>query len=236
MIRIEPPDDPAPLKEAAVNAGAFDWIVFSSANAVASFMSALFESGHDVRALKGPRLCAVGAGTAAKLATYGIKVDVVPSEYRAEGVVAAMTEAGGLERARILLPRADIGREVIGDQLQAAGAQVTMVVAYRTVLADNPRDEDPDVYGMLLNGRIDVVTFTSASAVRNFAKIYGAEQAADLLKNAVVAVLGPVTADAARQLGIPVTIQPPVYTVPALVDAITVHYRANLKPVTGLDH
>ena len=61
---------------------------------------------------------------------------------------------------------------------------------------------------MLLEGRIDVATFTSPSAIRNFAKIYGADQVADLLKNTVVATIGPVTADAARQLGIPVTIQP----------------------------
>ena len=101
---------------------------------------------------------------------------------------------------------------------------VTEVVAYRTILEDAQREGDPDVYGMLLDGKIDVATFTSPSAIRNFAKIHGADQVADLLKNTVVATIGPVTADAARQLGIPVTIQPKTYTVPALVEAIAAHY------------
>jgi uroporphyrinogen-III synthase len=103
---------------------------------------------------------------------------------------------------------------------------VTDVVAYRTVLDDAPREHDPDVYRLLLDGEIDVVTFTSPSAVRSFVKIYGAEPAADLLKNTVVAVIGPVTADAARHAGIPVTIQPAIYTVAALVDGIVEHYAA----------
>jgi uroporphyrinogen III methyltransferase / synthase len=76
---------------------------------------------------------------------------------------------------------------------------------------------------MLLQGRIDVVTFTSASAVRNFAKIYGTDQVVDLLKNTIVATIGPVTAEAATQLGITVTVQPATYTIPALVDAIAAH-------------
>jgi uroporphyrinogen III methyltransferase/synthase len=135
--------------------------------------------------------------------------------------VAARTTLDG---ARVLLPRADIGREVIADELRAAGALVTDVIAYRTVLEDTQREGDPDIYRMLLEGRIDVVTFTSASAVRNFAKVYGRDQAADLLKSTAVAAIGPVTADAAAQLGINVTIQPATYTVAGLVDAIAAHY------------
>jgi uroporphyrinogen III methyltransferase/synthase len=224
MIRIAPPDDDGPLQEAAAKPGEFDWIVFTSANAVDAFMTALLDGTRDVRALNGPKLCAVGTGTSDKLAEYGIKVDLVPNEFRGEAVVSAIAERAALEGARVLLPRADIGRELIATELRAAGAVVTDVVAYRTLLEDTQRDDDPDVYGQLLEGRIDVVTFTSASAVRNFAKIYGAEQAADLLKNAVVAVIGPTTAEAARQIGIPVTIRPGSYTIPALVDAIAAHY------------
>jgi uroporphyrinogen III methyltransferase/synthase len=152
---------------------------------------------------------------------------VVPGEFRAEAVVTAITAAGPVAGQRILVPRADIGREVITEQLRQAGAVVTDVVAYRTVLDDAPREHDPDVYRLLLDGRIDVVTFASPSAVRSFVKIYGAEPAADLLKNTVVAVIGPVTAEAAKQAGIPVTIQPATYTVAALVDGIVEHYAAS---------
>ena len=100
------------------------------------------------------------------------------------------------------------------------------MIAYRTILEDAQREGDPDIYGMLLDGRIDVATFTSPSAIRNFARIHGADQVADLLKHTAVATIGPVTADAARQLGVPVTIQPKTYTIPALVDAIAAHFAA----------
>jgi len=227
MIRIAPPEDPSDLLDAAGRADEFDWIVFSSANAVEAFMTALLDGNRDLRALKGPRLCAVGSGTAEKLAQYGIKVDLVPDEFRAEGVLTSLASLGPLEGSRVLLPRADIARDVVAAGLRAAGATVTDVVAYRTVLEDAQREGDPDVYGQLLEGRIDVVTFTSGSAVRNFAKVYGAEQIADLLKKTVVAVIGPTTAESARSLGIPVTVQPSPSTVPALVDAIAAHYAAS---------
>jgi uroporphyrinogen III methyltransferase/synthase len=224
MIRMAPPEDPDPLLRAASNPDAFDWIIFTSANAVDAFMTALLDGERDVRALKGPRICTSGTATADKLATYAIKADLIPREFRADAVVASLLALGSMAGVRVLLPRADIGREVIAEQLREAGADVTEVIAYRTILEDAQREGDPDIYGMLLEGRIDVATFTSPSAIRNFAKIYGADQVADLLKNTVVATIGPVTADAARQLGIPVTIQPKTYTVPALVDAIAAHY------------
>jgi uroporphyrinogen III methyltransferase/synthase len=224
MIRMAPPDDPDPLLRAAASPEEFDWIIFTSANAVDAFMTALLDGERDVRALKGPRICTSGTATADKLTSYGIKVDLIPREFRADAVVASLLALGSMAGVRVLLPRADIGREVIGEQLRDAGAVVTEVVAYRTILEDAQREGDPDIYRMLLDGRVDVATFTSPSAIRNFAKIHGADQIADLLKNTVVATIGPVTADAARQLGIPVTIQPRTYTVPALVDAIAAHY------------
>jgi uroporphyrinogen III methyltransferase / synthase len=224
MIRMAPPMDPDPLLRAAAAPEEFDWIIFTSANAVDAFMTALLDGERDVRALKGPRICTSGTATADKLAAYGIKVDLIPHEFRGDAVVSALLALGPMKDARVLLPRADIGREVIAEGLREAGAIVTEVIAYRTILEDAQREGDPDIYGMLLDGKIDVATFTSPSAIRNFAKIHGAEQVADLLKNAVVATIGPVTADAARQLGIQVTIQPKTYTIPALVDAIVAYY------------
>ena len=204
-------------------------MVFTSANAVDALMQAVVETGGDVRSLKGPMLCAVGSATAEQLARYGIKVDLVPSEYRAEALAGALAAQGSLDEVRVLLPRADIGREVVAESLRAGGALVTEVVAYRNVL-DEATDGGPDIYRMLLDRELDVVTFTSASAVRNFAKIYGTEQAVDLLSKTVVAVIGPVTAEAAARLGIPVHVQPTTYTVPALVDAIVRHVTAMKSP------
>jgi uroporphyrinogen III methyltransferase/synthase len=226
MIRIAPPEDPAALADAVMHAGEFDWIVFTSGNAVKAFMDALFASDHDVRSLKGPKLCTVGTATSEKLTAFGLKVDVVPAEFRGEAVVDALLAHGSMKGAKVLFPRGDIAREVVADDLRSAGADVTEVVAYRTLLDDVQREGEPDIYGMLLERRIDVVTFTSGSAVRNFAKIYGEEQAADVLRGTEVAVIGPVTAQAAAQLGIVVSIQPTTSTVPALVEAIASHFVA----------
>jgi uroporphyrinogen-III synthase len=101
---------------------------------------------------------------------------------------------------------------------------VTEVVAYRTVAVDADREGEPDVYRMLLERSLDVVTFTSASAVRNFVRVLGAEPAADLLRTTIVASIGPVTAEAASQSNIETTIMPASYTIPALVDAIVEHF------------
>jgi len=230
MIRIVPPEDIGPLQRAAEGVEDFDWVVFTSANSVESFMSVLLHGDRDVRALKTTKLCTVGTGTAERLIKYGIKADLIPSEFRGEAVVAALAEHATLDGLRVLVPRADIGRDVIADGLRSAGAIVTDVVAYRTVLEDAEQDGGPDVYRMLLDEAIDVVTFTSPSAVRNFASIYGKEQTVDLLSHTEVAAIGPVTSEAAAQLGLTVTIQPPVSTIAGLVDAIAAH-MSNQEPV-----
>jgi uroporphyrinogen III methyltransferase/synthase len=225
-VRIEPIAQTDALDEATATAASFDWIIFSSVNGVDHFMRRLLAGPGDVRSLKGPKLCAVGPATAERLARYGLKVDLMPAEHRAEGVAEAMREAADLEGARILLPRADIAREVIGEELRKSGANVTEVIAYRTVPEAGSRDTDPDIYKMLLEHQIDVVTFTSASAVRHFVKTIGEEQAPDLLSYTQIASIGPVTAEAAQQLGIETTIMPREYTIPALVDAIVEYVRS----------
>src|SRR5476651_524912 len=225
MIHILPPDDYGPLDEAAARAGDFDWIVFSSVNAVDAFMAQLLAGPMDVRVLGGVRLCGVGPATAEHLARHGLKVDLTPQEYRADAILRALAERGGVAGRKILLPHADIGRELIADELRKQGADVTEVVAYCTVDVEADREGEPDVYRMLLERTIDVVTFTSASAVRNFVRVLGAEPAADLLRATVVACIGPVTAEAAAQANITTTIQPANYTIPALVDAIAKYFE-----------
>lgn len=130
---------------------------------------------------------------------------------------------------KVLLPRADIGREVVADELKKHGADVTEVVAYRTVVAEPEREGEPDIYRMLLERRIDVVTFTSPSAVRNMVRVLGEEPAADLLQATVVASIGPVTAEAAQQSNITTTIMPMEYTVPALVEAIVKYFEVEAQ-------
>ena len=225
MIRIVPPEDFGPLDEACAHAGDYDWIIFSSANAVDAFVDRLLAGPADLRALKGVRLCVVGPTTGDRLARFGLKVDLTPAEYRAEGIVRAVLESGDVKGRKILLPHADIGRDVVAEELRKQGADVTEVIAYRTLVAEPEREGEPDIYRMLLERRIDVVTFTSASAVRNFVRVLGAEPAADLLRTTVVASIGPVTAEAASQFNIQSTVVPANYTIPALVDAIVDYFQ-----------
>ena len=229
-VRILPPEDLGSLQRACAEAGTYDWIVFTSANAVDYFMNCLVAVS-DVRELKGVRICTIGPSTASRIAKYGIRVDLTPAEFRTEALVDSMKAQAAVENARVLLPQSDIAREMLGDELRAAGAHVVEVVAYRTVLASGEREGDHDVYRMLLDRQIDAVTFTSASTVRNFVEILGHDQAIDLLRNTVVASIGPVTAEAAQQLDIRTAVMPERYTIPDLVQALVEHFAG--RPTAG---
>ena len=230
LIEIQAAPDPRALELAAGSASRFDWIVFTSANAVDAFMRALAALEQDARALGTARLCAVGPATAARLAQFHLRVDLVPETFHAEGAFAALDAQGPLAGRTVLLPKGDIARDVLAERLRAAGAEVTEVVAYRTVARDALRDTDPDIYRMLLDGTLDCVTFTSSSAVRTFVDLVGEDAAIDLLRHTAVATIGPVTGDTARAAGIDVAIQPERYTIPALTDAIAAHFATAPAP------
>ena len=221
-IRIVPPTDTQPLDDACASADSFAWIVFTSANAVDALMARLRVAGCGGGALAGVRICAIGPATGARLEEHGLRVDLAPAEHRGEAVSAALRAGADLRGTRVLLPRADIARPALPDALRAAGADVTVVTAYRTIAV-------PDWPGaaarrLLLGGEIDAVTFTSASAVRSAVRSLGAQQAIDLLRTTVVAAIGPVTAQAARQLGVETTVMPSTYTTQALARALGDHF------------
>lgn len=217
-IEIVPPEDPGPLDAACARIGTFDWVVLTSVNAVNRFAQHLADTAGGIRGLRGVRLCAVGAATAEALAGHGLRTDLVPEEYRSEGILRALRAQGPLTGLRVLLPRGNLARDLLPAELRRAGAEVTAVTAYRTAPADLD-GRGPDVRRMLREARVDVVTFTSGSGVRNFARAIGAE-AADLLRQVEIACIGPVTAAAASGLGVTTTIMPAESTVPALVQAI----------------
>jgi uroporphyrinogen III methyltransferase/synthase len=222
LIRIAPPADPEPLRRAAADIHTFDWVVLTSGNAADAFARVLSAVSGRSSVPASIGVCAVGPATAAQARKHGLAVDLVAGKGTAEGVVAALMDAGPMKGRRVLIPRADIAREYVASALRGGGADVTEVVAYRTIAEDRVPN---DVQEALAAGRVDVVIFTSGSAVRSFAAIFGADTPR-VLQRAAVAVIGPTTADAARRAGIPVAIQPASFSVPALVDAITAHYRA----------
>lgn len=208
-IRIEPTTEPEELRSAAASATDFDWIVFTSVNGVAAFWAALDEAGLDSRALRGPRFCAIGPATAAAIGARGIRADLVPGQYVAEAVLEALDKETVLEGARILLPRADIARETLAEELRARGAEVTEIAAYRTV-PDGAGAED--LRRRLAADEIDLITFTASSTVRHFVGLVGRA-----IGRAKVASIGPVTSATARELGLPVHYEAEEYTIPGLI-------------------
>jgi len=223
-IRIQAPDSYADLDEAIGGLDSFHWIVFTSYNAVKYFFGRLGELGLDTRALGRCQVCAVGPKTAAALEPYGVKADLVPSDYKAEGVVAAFAT---LELAGkwVLFPRGDRAREVIPDELTRMGAQVLSPVAY----ANHTPEEIPEAsLRALEEGRVDCVTFTSSSTVQNLARILGENRFLHLMQGVRVASIGPVTSKSCRELGLEVHMEPAEYTLDALAEELTEYF-----PVAG---
>ncbi len=218
-IEIVPPQSWAAVDDAIAAIESYDWIVLTSVNGVIMFLGRLSERQCDVRRLHRAKLAVVGPETAAALAARGLVVDIVPEEFRAEGVVAALRTAG-IAGSRVLLPRAAGARAVLPDELRAAGAHVDEVAVYATAL---PRTDMGEVRDLLAARAIDLVTFTSSSTVRHFVELLGADAAA-LLRNVAVGCIGPITADTARAAGLSVAVQPTSYTIPAFTEAILAYF------------
>jgi uroporphyrinogen III methyltransferase/synthase len=214
-IEIVPPASWAPLDDAIDRIASFDWVVLTSVNGVAMFFDRLRARRRDVRALHGARVAAVGSETAAALEGRGVLADVVPDEFRAEGVAAAMRTAG-VAGTRILLARAAVAREILPQLLREAGAEVEEVASYATSL---PPTDTRELRELLGARAIDLVTFTSSSTVRHFVELLG-DEAAALLRGVPVGCIGPITADTARQAGLSVRVQPSTFTVEAFTAAI----------------
>jgi uroporphyrinogen III methyltransferase/synthase len=211
-MRVEPLDA-APLARAVERLTEYQWLMFTSQNAVRLFWDALRAAGRDARALAGLRLCAVGPATADALAAHGIVPDVTPERFVAEGILEAMRGRGDVHAARVLYAAAEGARDVLPRGLRAMGAQVEVLPLYRSV-PDGEHAEE--LRAALEEGRVDAVTFASASAVRGFVDAVGAEAAA----RAPGVSIGPVTTEAARDAGLRVAAEADEATVPSLAAAV----------------
>jgi len=216
-IKIADPEDFGPLDAAVDNIGKFDWIVLTSVNAVGRFVDRLFERGGDIRDLKGIKICAIGAATAEEVRKSRVRVDLIPPKYVAESIVEELQKQGAIEGKRFLLPRADIARSLLPDEIHRLGGEAVEVDVYRTVLEE---DADAGIIQRLVDGEIDLVTFTSSSTVRNFAKILGGERLEKIKKNTHFASIGPITTQTAEELGIPIHTEAPQHDIPGLTEAI----------------
>jgi uroporphyrinogen III methyltransferase/synthase len=155
------------------------------------------------------------------LAGQGFKADLVPKEYQAEGVLEAIKKED-MKGARILIPRAEMARDLLPEELRARRADVTVAVAYRTV---RPEADGAALKERLRRHEIGVVTFTSSSSVRNYVELFADwAEASALTANAVVACIGPITAETAESYGLKVGIRAKENTIPALAEAIVSHF------------
>jgi len=221
-IEVHAPEDWGPLDRAIGALSEYHWLVFTSVNGVKHFFERLFLQGRDVRALSALRTASIGPATQARLATFGLKSDIVPKSYRAESVVEAFSHED-IKGKRILLPRAAEARPVLPAELTRMGGDVDEVAAYCTRPASNDRDQ---LLNHLTTKSADLVTFTSSSTVRNFRALLPSDRFQDLIQGLTVASIGPITTDTAESLGFPVHIQPEAFTIPDLCEAIVQYYRA----------
>lgn len=224
-IAVEPPRTPAQMERAIKGLvdGRYAWIVFTSANAVKAIWEKFAEHGLDARAFGGIKIACVGEATAAKVRSFGVEPELVPSgEQSSEGLLADFAPHDGVldPVSRVLLPRADIATEVLSAGLQERGWEVDDVTAYRTVRASPPPAEIRDA---IKSGGFDAVLFTSSSTVRNLVGIAGKPHA-----RTVVSVIGPHTADTATEFGLRVDAKPDNAGVPELVEALAA-YAVDLK-------
>ncbi len=224
-ISIEPPDSWDDLDNALTGLENFQWIVFTSINAVDYFFQRLHQNGLDSRALKGCKVACVGKVTAERLKDYGLICDLLPDKYTGEGLANALEK---VVRAghKVLLPRAQKAREVVPERLRQAGALVTVVPVYKNAAPDGRDDFLKD---KLQKRDVDMVTFTSSSTVTNFVKMLNtgnAEGLHELMRDVKVAAIGPITAATVSEYGLNVDVQPEKHTISDMVQAIVDYYSA----------
>ncbi|MQF70052.1 uroporphyrinogen-III C-methyltransferase [SAR202 cluster bacterium AD-804-J14_MRT_500m] len=213
-IEIAPPDDYTELDNAIANLGRTNWVIFTSANGVVGFFSRLTRLGLDTRAFNSCKVCAIGSASSSALSRYGIVPDLSPKVYTTDALVELISKTS-LARCNIILPTSDIAPDQLSRYLSAHGAKVKKILTYRTLIPQVSKDS---ALKELAGDRIDVVTFTSSSTVRNLVRLLDGRPT--LLKNPLVACIGPETSATAKELGIRVDLIADQHDVAGLVDVL----------------
>jgi uroporphyrinogen III methyltransferase/synthase len=219
-IEIRPPDSWEPLDSAIRRLAEFQYLLLTSANGVRSFLARLAASGRDVRALSGLTIGAIGPATAAEFERASVRVDLLPTEYVAEGLLAALSDRD-LRGQAFLIPRARVARDVVPRVLEERGARVEVVEAYQTVLPQT----SPEELARMLTPPPNAITFTSSSTAANFAQIAGEDRLAETLRGVVIASIGAVTSQTLRGLGLTVTIEAQESTMTGLAKSLGDYFR-----------
>ncbi|MCX8012558.1 MAG: uroporphyrinogen-III synthase [Desulfobacterota bacterium] len=228
-IQIVPPLDWEKVDQAIENLSAYDVIIFTSVNGVKKFFQRLQENRKDKDSInwKNLQICAIGPKTASELKKLGLTVDIIPPQYQAESVLEILAK-NGINGKHFLLPRAEEAREILTEGIKKFGGHIEVVPVYRTVKAEaNPLT----VKELFKQNLIDIITFTSSSTVKNFVSFFTEDEITQILQGVVVASIGPITAQAAFQLGIKSDIIAEKYTIPGLVKAIVKYFHPKLSEI-----
>lgn len=224
-IEITEPESYERLDEAIDHLYGYDWLIFTSANAIDYFQRRLETRGIKIEELDEIKVCAIGQASADKLRDAHVHVDLVPSQAKAEGVFSALSEfVGGdehLHGLNVLIPRAAVGRDYLPKALEEVGARVDVVTAYRTVV---PENLDRGRLSAMLAGSGDCIAFTSSSTVKNLALLFDTHDLSKVLSGITVACIGDITAATAAEYGLEVKIQPARFTTADLAHAIADYY------------
>jgi len=218
-IEIRSPRDVAPLTRAIEHLSTYQWVLFTSVNGVERFMRALNDAGFDARAFAHARLGVIGPKTAAALAGFGLKADVVADEFIGEGLARAVLARGA--PGRVLLARALVARDTLPELLRAAGAEVDVAAVYETVSADT----GSALCARFEAGEIEVALFTSSSTVTAVVAALGTK-ARELLSRVTLASIGPITSRTLVDHGFTPQVEASVFTVEGLLDALEAHFAA----------
>ncbi len=218
-IEIHPPRSYKAVDKAIKNIEIYDWIIFTSVNGVKSFFERLKALNKDLRLLHKAKIAAIGEITAQEIESMGIIVDIVPDDFKAEGLIKIFKKEN-MADSKVLIARARVARDILPENLKKTGAQVDVVAVYET--KKPPKTKTKLINKLLNEGKIDLITFTSSSTARNFFELI--QDLKQIKNKPVFASIGPITAKTVREFGYKVQIMPKSYTVLDLAEEIANYY------------
>ncbi|MBI4853931.1 MAG: uroporphyrinogen-III synthase [Acidobacteria bacterium] len=225
-IEITEPESFDKLDQAIIRLLDYDWAIFTSRNAVDAFLNRFNFLEKPIEELAKLKILAVGLATAKALERANISVTLIPENFHAEGALASLENYYEnkelLAKSKFLFPRALVGRDVLPIELEKLGAKVDLVVAYQSRIPQGAKEEISNIFA---NQKIDLITFTSPSTINNLVELVSPQPIIELLKNTIIACIGPVTAIAVQEAGLKVDICANESTVLSLAEAIKNYFN-----------
>lgn len=216
LVEIHPPEDWSPVDEVLLGIGQFDWIVFTSVNGVRFLIGRLWEQRKDLRQFGAAHLAAIGPGTARALENFHLRADLVPDSYRAESLADLLKPH--VSGKRVLWARASRGRDVLPDELRAAGARLEELIVYQNLDVERL---PPESLTEIEQGDLDWIGLSSPSIARNLGRLLSPAARSLLGKKVRLCSISPVTTAAAQEAGLPISAEAEVFTWDGIFQAIS---------------